>query len=132
MKQFVGQEFEGIISGITTWGMYVELPNTVEGMVKVTSLKDDYYYYDEEHYMLVGEHAKKSYKLGEKITIIVEGVDKLTRTIDFVLPEDYQEEERDEEIIARYAATKEEIEEAQKEAENRLEELRRKAKEKEE
>lgn len=132
MKQFVGQEFEGIISGITTWGMYVELPNTVEGMIKVTSLKDDYYYYDEEHYMLVGEHTKKSYKLGEKITIIVEGVDKLTRTIDFVLPEDYQEEEQDEEIIARYAATKEEIEEAQKEAENRFEELRRKAKEEEE
>lgn len=132
MKQFVGQEFEGIISGITTWGMYVELPNTVEGMIKVTSLKDDYYYYDEEHYMLVGEHTKKSYKLGEKITIIVEGVDKLTRTIDFVLPKDYQEEEQDEEIIARYAATKEEIEEAQKEAENRFEELRRKAKEEEE
>lgn len=114
MKQFVGKEFEGIISGITTWGMYVELPNTVEGMVKVTSLKDDYYYYDEEHYMLVGEHTKKSYKLGEKITIVVDGVDKLTRTIDFVLPEDYQEEEHDEDIIARYAATKEEIEQAQK------------------
>ncbi|MCI8407828.1 MAG: ribonuclease R [Lachnospiraceae bacterium] len=132
MKQFVGQEFEGIISGITTWGIYVELPNTIEGMVKVTSIKGDYYFYDEEHYMLVGEHTKKSYKLGEKITIIVEGVDKLTRTIDFVLPEDYQEEEHDEEIIARYAATKEEIEEVQKEAENRLEELRKKAKEKEE
>lgn len=127
MKQFVGQEFEGIISGITTWGMYVELPNTVEGMVRVTSLKDDYYYYDEEHYMLVGEHTKKCYKLGEKITIAVEGVDKLTRTIDFVLPQDYQEEENDEEIIARYAATKEEIEEAQKKAENRFEELRKKA-----
>lgn len=128
MKQFVGREFEGIISGITTWGMYVELPNTVEGMVKVTSLKDDYYYYDEEHYMLVGEHTKKSYKLGEKITIVVEGVDKLTRTIDFVLPEDYQGEEQDEAVIARYAATKEEIEAAQKKAEDRLEELRRKAK----
>ena len=131
MKQFIGQEFEGIISGITTWGMYVELPNTVEGMVKVTSLKDDYYYYDEEHYMLVGEHTKKSYKLGEKITIVVYGVDKLTRTIDFVLPEDYQEEEHDEDIIARYAATKEEIEEAQKKAEARLEELRKKAREEE-
>lgn len=85
MKQFVGREFEGVISGITTWGMYVELPNTVEGMIRVTTLEGDYFYFDEEHYTMVGEHTKKTYKLGEKVKIIVSGVDKLMRTIDFEL-----------------------------------------------
>lgn len=88
MQQFIGREFEGVISGITTWGLYVELPNTVEGMIRVTSLKDDYYFYDEEHYIMVGEHTRKTYKLGEKITVIVSAVDKLTRTIDFELAEE--------------------------------------------
>lgn len=85
MEQFIGEEMEGVISGITTWGMYVELPNTVEGMIRVTSLTDDYYYYDEEHYVMVGEHTRKTYKLGEKIKIVVAGVDQLTKTVDFEL-----------------------------------------------
>lgn len=85
MERFIGKEMEGVISGITTWGMYVELPNTVEGMIRVTSLTDDYYYYDEEHYVMVGEHTRRTYKLGEKIKIVVAGVDQLTKTIDFEL-----------------------------------------------
>ena len=92
MKQFIGQTFEGVISGITTWGIYVELPNTVEGMVRVTSLKDDYYYYDEEHFMMVGEHTKKTYKLGERVEIEVIGVDKILRTIDFELVKEQDNE----------------------------------------
>lgn len=92
MKQFIGEEFEGIISGITTWGMYVELPNTIEGMIKVTALKDDYYYYDEERYIMIGEHTKKIYKLGERIRIKVLQVDKITRTIDFELADESVEE----------------------------------------
>lgn len=93
MKQFIGEEFEGIISGITTWGMYVELPNTIEGMIKVTALKDDYYYYDEEKYIMIGEHTKKIYRLGERIKIKVVQVDKLTRIIDFELAEEENTEE---------------------------------------
>lgn len=85
MSQFIGEEYDGVVSGITTYGMYVELPNTVEGMVHVTSLKDDYYYYDEEHYELVGETTKNKYKLGEKVRIKVLGVDNLKHTIDFEL-----------------------------------------------
>ena len=83
MQKFIGETYEGVISGITTWGLYVELPNTVEGMIRVTSLKGDYYYFDEENYTMVGEHTKKTYKLGEKIKIVVTGVDKQLRTIDF-------------------------------------------------
>ena len=130
MKQFIGETFEGIISSITTWGMYVELPNTVEGMIKVTSLRDDYYYYDEEKYMMVGEHTKKAYKLGEKIEVVVVGVDKLTRTIDFELPTEEEEVSYDEqELIARYTPTEEEIKQAQQKAEEKLEALRKQAKE---
>ncbi len=88
MKQFIGESFEGVISGITTWGMYVELPNTIEGMIRVTALKDDYYFYDEDNYIMIGERTRKIYKLGEKIKIKVANVDKLLRTIDFELDEE--------------------------------------------
>ena len=90
MEQFVGQDFEGTISGLTTWGMYVELPNTIEGMIRVADIPGDYYYYDEDLHRMVGEQTGKVYKMGEPLRIIVAGVDKLTRTIDFVL---YQEDE---------------------------------------
>lgn len=83
MSQYIGHTFEGVISGMNTWGMYVELPNTVEGMIHVTSLHDDYYFYDEERYVMVGERTNKTYKLGEKIEVKVTGVDKLLKTIDF-------------------------------------------------
>ena len=56
MRNFFGQEFEGVISGITKWGIYVELPNTVEGLVHVTNMTDDHYDYDEEHYQMIGSH----------------------------------------------------------------------------
>lgn len=95
MKQYIGECFEGVISGITTWGMYVELPNTVEGMVHVNSMEGDYYYYDEEHYMMIGEHTKKMYKLGQKVTIEVVGCDRILRTIDFELVENDDHNEED-------------------------------------
>ncbi|HCL02571.1 MAG TPA: ribonuclease R [Lachnoclostridium phytofermentans] len=83
MSQFIGQTFEGVISGLTSWGMYVELPNTVEGMIRLADMHDDYYIYDEEHYLLTGEHTKRTYKLGEAVVIRVEDTDKLMRTINF-------------------------------------------------
>lgn len=92
MAQFIGETFEGVISGMNTWGMYVELPNTVEGMVHVTALKDDYYFYDEERYVMVGEHTNKTYKLGEKVEVVCTSVDKLLKTIDFELAEDAWED----------------------------------------
>lgn len=88
MKQYIGEAFDGVISGVTSWGLYVELPNTVEGMIRVTSLKDDFYVYDEEHYIMVGEHTKKTYKLGQKVKVEVAAADKLLRTIDFELVEE--------------------------------------------
>jgi len=87
MMDHIGEIFEGVISGITSWGMYVELPNTVEGMIRVTEMDDDYYFYDEERYQMVGEHTKKIYKLGQKVKVEVIQADKLLRTIDFALVE---------------------------------------------
>jgi len=88
MTERIGEIYEGVISGITTWGIYVELPNTIEGMVSVSNMEDDYYIYDEEHYQMVGEHTKKTYKLGQKVKVKVVNADKLFRTIDFIFVED--------------------------------------------
>lgn len=88
MEQFIGESFDGIISGMTSWGMFVELPNTVEGMVRVADIPGDYYYFDEEHYSMVGEHTGKTYKLGSKIRVTVAAVDKLVKTIDFIIAEE--------------------------------------------
>ncbi len=92
MSKYIGQEFDGVISGVTNWGLYVELPNTVEGLIHVNDLQDDYYHFDEEHYELVGETTRKTFKLGQPIRVIVSGTDKLLRTIDFILGRDFDGE----------------------------------------
>ena len=83
MEQRIGQVFEGVISGVTEWGFYVELPNTIEGLVHVTTLTDDYYHYQEATYEMVGEATNRRYKLGQKVKVMVMGTDRLLRTIDF-------------------------------------------------
>ncbi|MEG1575794.1 MAG: ribonuclease R, partial [Clostridium sp.] len=84
MEQFIGQEFDGVISGVTGWGFYVELPNTVEGLVHISELQDDYYTLDEERYELIGEATRKIYKLGQEIRVQVTGCDRFAKTIDFI------------------------------------------------
>lgn len=83
MQQYVGEEFEGVISGMTKWGMYVELLNTVEGMVHVTNMTDDHYDYYDDRYEMIGVHTNKTYKLGQKVRVRVIGTDRFLRTIDF-------------------------------------------------
>ena len=89
MSRFIGQEFDGVVSGVTNWGLYVELPNTVEGLVRISELRDDYYIFDEQHYELVGEMTKKTFKLGQTIRVQVVSTDRLLRTVDFILPRDW-------------------------------------------
>ena len=84
MSKRIGEEYEGVISGVTNWGFYVELPNTVEGLVHVNDLSGDYYIFDEERMELRGELSGISYKLGQKIRVQVAGTDKLAKTIDFI------------------------------------------------
>ena len=95
MRNFFGQEFEGVISGITKWGIYVELPNTVEGLVHVTNMTDDHYDYDEEHYQMIGSHHRKTYKLGQKVRVKMIDCDEISRTIDFRLVKERKEERED-------------------------------------
>ncbi len=92
MEERIGQCFDGVISSITSWGIYVELPNTIEGMIHVSKLSGDYYYYDEAKYEMVGESTGRSFKLGERVKIKVVGVDRMSRSIDFVLAEDDEED----------------------------------------
>ncbi len=88
MESRIGETFEGVISGITNWGIYVELPNTIEGLIHVSKLTGDYFRYEETTYEMVGEATGKRYKLGQKLKVVVNGTDKISRTIDFILPLD--------------------------------------------
>lgn len=83
MKQHIGEAFEGTISGVTEWGLYVELDNTVEGLVHVNTLTDDYYSFDKERYCLVGDMTGKTYTMGQKVRVWVENADENTKTVDF-------------------------------------------------
>lgn len=87
MLDKIGMEFEGIISGVTNYGFYVALDNTVEGLVRVSALDDDYYVYNEKHYCLIGERTRRIYRLGDTVKIRVIHVDISSRSIDFVLAE---------------------------------------------
>lgn len=94
MEDKVGQIYEGIISGVTNWGIYVELPNTIEGMVALSQMDDDYYEFDEKKMLVFGKRTKKSYRLGDKVVVSMAKVDRMMGTIDFVFEEeneDFQE-----------------------------------------
>ena len=94
MLEHLGEVFEGVISGVSEYGFYVELPNTIEGLVHVTTLTDDYYHYIEATYELAGEATNRRYKLGQKVKVMATAADKLLRTIDFrVLRDDCEKEE---------------------------------------
>jgi len=85
MEEHLLEEFDGVISGVTGWGIYVELPNTVEGLVPISKLEDDYYIYLEKTCEIVGEHTGNAYRLGMPVKVRAVSCDKMTRTIDFVL-----------------------------------------------
>ena len=87
MQDKIGQVFEGIINGVTNYGLYVELPNTVEGLVHVENLKDDYYHFNESQVCLIGESTRKVYRFGEQVKVIVDRVNLDERQLDFVLAE---------------------------------------------
>ena len=97
MQQHIGEIFEGVISSITKWGMYVELPNTVEGLVHVANMTDDHYEYFEDRHEMAGVHTHKAYKLGQQVTVRVIDTDRLLRTIDFELADEGDMEDGEDE-----------------------------------
>ncbi len=88
MESRIGNVYEGVISGIMSWGIYVELENTVEGMIRAGDLPGDFFYYDEENYEMAGETTGMRYKLGQKLTVQVKETDRFRRTIDFCIPKE--------------------------------------------
>ncbi|MDO4536162.1 MAG: ribonuclease R [Clostridium perfringens] len=101
MKERIGEVFDGMICSVTGFGAFVQLPNTVEGLIHITSFKDDYYIYDEDRLILVGERTKKIYRLGDKLKVVCSKVDILSREVYFEIVEDkyiIEEREKAEEI----------------------------------
>ena len=92
MADKVGQEFDGIVSSVTGFGMFVELENTVEGLIRLANMADDYYIYDEMTYTIIGERTKKTYKIGDPVRIKVDRVNVDFREIDFELVGRIEEE----------------------------------------
>ncbi|WP_051656650.1 ribonuclease R [Butyrivibrio sp. AE3004] len=88
MESHIGEVFEGVVSGVTGWGMFVELPNTCEGMVPAATMEDDFYIFDEGNYRLVGERTGKIYTLGQTVKVRVHDTDRLSKTIDFRMVSD--------------------------------------------
>ncbi|GGD99030.1 ribonuclease R [Paenibacillus nasutitermitis] len=87
MLDKVGEEFEGIISGVTSFGIFVELDNTVEGLIRLSNLNDDYYHFHEQHMLLIGERTSKMYRIGDELRVRVDGVNMVEHTIDFAIVE---------------------------------------------
>ena len=90
MSAHIGEYFDGVISGVTNWGIYVELPNTIEGMVSVNYMRG-YYVFDENHYEMFNETTHQTYKLGQKVRVVVVDTNAISRTIDFMFAQDYEE-----------------------------------------
>ena len=114
MLNRLGEEFEGIVSSVTSFGMFVELPNTIEGLVHITALDDDYYVYDENHLCLIGERTKNVYRLGDSVKVKCSKVDIPNREIFFELVETEEEKEEikaTKEFLEKLPQIKEELKE---------------------
>lgn len=101
MEDKIGEEFDGIISSVTNFGIFVELPNTIEGLVHVSYLTDDYYHYDERQYAMIGERTGNVFRIGDEITVRVISVNKEERSIDFEIVGMKERRKRDRESQPR-------------------------------
>lgn len=87
MEPFIGEVFDGKISSITSFGMFVELENGIDGLVHIATMDDDYYFFDEEHFLLVGRRTGRTYHLGQEVKVTLIKADKDKKQIDFLLGE---------------------------------------------
>jgi len=85
MEKHIGEEFTGVVSGVMSFGMFIELPNKIEGLVRIDDLTDDYYRYDESTFALVGNNNKRGYRLGDEVKVIVKAASKINHTVDFII-----------------------------------------------
>ncbi len=94
MMDHVGEEFTGMISGVTSFGMFVELPNMIEGLIHITDIPGDYYNYDERTMSLIGQRTKKRYRIGDEVTVICKSASKEESFIDFEIKKEKVEDEQ--------------------------------------
>lgn len=92
MEDKIGEEYEAIVSSITSFGMFAELENTVEGLIRFENMGDEYYIYDEERKQLIGEHTNRVFKIGDKVKIRVIEASKALRSVRFALVEEEMSE----------------------------------------
>ena len=85
MEKHIDEEYMGVVTGVMSFGMFVELPNKIEGLVRIDDLKDDYYTYDESTFSLIGNKNKRGYRLGDEVKVIVKAASKINHTIDFLI-----------------------------------------------
>ena len=99
MMDHIGEEFSGMISGVTSFGLFVELPNMIEGLVHISDISGDYFNYDEKSMSLVGQKSKKRYRIGDEVKVVVKSASKEEAFIDFEIKEEKNEnEEKVEEV----------------------------------
>ena len=114
MADKVGEEFDGIISSVVKFGLFVELPNTIEGLIHITALKQDYFHYLENHLALVGERTGQTFKIGQKVRIKVIKADPETRKIKKTNSEDKPQIDRKKKIYGENLLVKRKKTEIQK------------------
>ena len=85
MSKKIGEEFEGVITSLTSFGIFVELPNTIEGLIRLSSLTDDYYHYDRENQQILGERTKRQFRIGESVVVKVEKANVMEGEVNFSL-----------------------------------------------
>ena len=95
MEKHIGEEYEGMINSVLNFGMFVELPNLIEGLVKVDSLKDDRYIYDETTFSLVGQSSKRRYRLGDKVKVKCVAASKEMKTVDFEIIHEFSKDKEE-------------------------------------
>ena len=98
MADKVGQQFDGVVSGVTSFGIFVELENTVEGLIRLANMRDDYYIYNQETYSIIGERSKKTFRIGDSVRIEVDNVNVDFKESDFKLIEKLEDNHLEEEL----------------------------------
>ncbi len=120
MKKYEGEVFEGIISNVTSFGMFVELDNTIEGLVRMSSMEDDYYVYNDKNYSLIGERSRKVYRIGDVVKVMLVRADVASRKIEFSIVSD--EDGSDHESETDFAEKEQEIKETKRKRKKKADE----------
>jgi ribonuclease R len=120
MKKYEGEVFEGIISNVTSFGMFVELDNTIEGLVRMSSMEDDYYVYNDKNYSLIGERSRKVYRIGDVVKVMLVRADVASRKLEFSIASG--EDRKDKESKTDFLDGEQTVQESKRKRKRKVEE----------